>query len=201
MNTETIIRLLENSGFQNLRADATHIYMEDPSCILRSFETFAGYAWVAITVFAGLMLTGWAISMIRGAKNDVFNNLKNLFLVFGGLSAVGAIVNVIYGDDIFARGCKTISAPISELNELLQDRNKRFGNGENELYERLDIYDTGPIYDVNSADYDIEYEDENIDDEYIYDSDILDDADDTTLTPQQILENLDGYYDYDPTTE
>ena len=74
-------------------------------------------------------------------------------------------------------------------------------DGENELYERLDIYDTGPIYDENSADYDIEYEDENIDDEYIYDSDILDDADDATLTSQQILENLDKYYDYNPTTE
>ena len=117
--------------------------MEDPSCILRSFETFAEYAWVIISVFTGLMLTGWAISMIRGAKNDIFNNLKNLILLFGTLSALGLIINLLYGNDIFAQGCKTIRAPISELNELLETRNNRLGTDE--LYERLDVYDTGPI--------------------------------------------------------
>lgn len=143
MNTETIIRILNNSGFYGVYADDVYIYMEDPSCILRSFETFAEYAWVIISVFTGLMLTGWAISMIRGAKNDIFNNLKNLILLFGTLSALGLIINLLYGNDIFAQGCKTIRAPISELNELLETRNNRFGTDE--LYERLDVYDTGPI--------------------------------------------------------
>lgn len=143
MNTETIIRILNNSGFYGVYADDVYIYMEDPSCILRSFETFAEYAWVIISVFTGLMLTGWAISMIRGAKNDIFNNLKNLILLFGTLSAIGLIINLLYGNDIFAQGCKTIRAPISELNELLETRNNRLGTDE--LYERLDVYDTGPI--------------------------------------------------------
>ncbi|MBQ7055776.1 MAG: hypothetical protein IJN91_02495 [Alphaproteobacteria bacterium] len=143
MNTETIIRILNNSGFYGVYADDVYIYMEDPSCILRSFETFAEYAWVIISVFTGLMLTGWAISMIRGAKNDIFNNLKNLILLFGTLSALGLIINLLYGNDIFAQGCKTIRAPISELNELLETRNNRLGTDE--LYERLDVYDTGPI--------------------------------------------------------
>ena len=44
MNTTTILQLLKNSGFHGLRADAEFIYMEDPSCILRSFETFINYA-------------------------------------------------------------------------------------------------------------------------------------------------------------
>jgi hypothetical protein len=39
-NVATILRLLENSGFYNVRADAEYVYMEDPSCILRGFETF-----------------------------------------------------------------------------------------------------------------------------------------------------------------
>ncbi len=143
MNTETIIRILNNSGFYGVYADDVYIYMEDPSCVLRSFETFAEYAWVIISVFTGLMLTGWAISMIRGAKNDIFNNLKNLILLFGTLSALGLIINLLYGGDIFAQGCKTIRAPISELNELLETRNNRLGTDE--LYERLDVYDTGPI--------------------------------------------------------
>ena len=146
MNTETIIRLLNNAGFHGVYADDVYVYMEDPSCVLRSFETFAEYAWIIITVFTGLMLTGWAISMIRGAKNDIFNNFKNLILLFGTLSVLGLIINLLYGKDIFAQGCKTISAPISELNELLDARNKRLGT-DGELYERLDVYDTGPVYE------------------------------------------------------
>lgn len=145
MNTETIIRLLENSGFHNVHADTMHIYMEDPSCILRSFQTFSEFAWVIISVFTGLMLTGWAISIMRGAKNDIFNNLKNLILLFGVLSVMGPVINLIYGDDIFARGCKTISAPIEELNKILDTRKEKLNKGQNELYEVLSIQDTGPI--------------------------------------------------------
>ena len=74
MNTDTILRLLQNSGFHILGFDGTFLYLEDPSCILRSFETFIEYAWVIITCITGLLLFGWAISMIRGAKNDIFTN-------------------------------------------------------------------------------------------------------------------------------
>lgn len=173
MNTDTILRLLTNAGFHNLHTDGIYVYMEDPSCVLRSFETFAEFAWLTITVFTGLMLAGWAISMIRGAKNDIFNNLKNLILLFGVLSALGPIINLIYGDDIFARGCKTISTHISELNQLLDARNKRFSI-ENELYERLDIYDTGPVY-------------EQIDEtDTIYD-------DEPDLTNDELLNELESY--------
>ena len=81
MNTDTILRLLKNSGFHGLHADAEFIYMEDPSCILRSFETFIEYVWVIITALTGLLLFGWALSKIRGAKNDIFSNMINLILI------------------------------------------------------------------------------------------------------------------------
>ena len=81
MEIETIFRLLSNSGFKNLGADGVNIYMEDPACIVRSFETFLEYVWIAITVITGFLLVGWAISLIRGAKyQNIFINLKTMRL-------------------------------------------------------------------------------------------------------------------------
>lgn len=148
MNADTIIRLLTNSGFHNIRVDPDFVYMEDPSCILRSFEIFANYAWWFITVLTGAMIVGWAISMIRGAKNDFFTNLRNLIVMFGVLSIAGPIMNLIYGDDLFARGCRTISVPMSEMNRLLDARNAKLkSRDEYDLYEDFDIYDSGAVYD------------------------------------------------------
>lgn len=154
MNADTIIRLLTNSGFHNVRVDPDFVYMEDPSCILRSFETFAHYAWVAIMILTGLMLTGWAISMIRGAKNDFFTNLRNLIIIFGVLSIAKPIMNLIYGGDLFARGCHTISVPMAEMNRLLDARNSKLkSRDEYDLYEDFDIYDSGaPIHEIPFSD-------------------------------------------------
>ncbi|MDE6570779.1 MAG: hypothetical protein K2L95_00980, partial [Alphaproteobacteria bacterium] len=143
MNTETILRLLKNSGFHVLGADGQFVYMEDPSCILRSFDTFIEYAWLAITFIAGMLLFGWAISMIRGVKNDLMTNLRNLMLIFATLAAVHPIIHLIYGDDLFARGCRTIQVSHDEVNRLLDARNAKFAPRGNELYENFDITDSG----------------------------------------------------------
>ncbi|MBQ5700462.1 MAG: hypothetical protein IIV74_04175 [Alphaproteobacteria bacterium] len=145
MNSDTIIRLLTNSGFYNVRVDPDFVYMEDPSCILRSFETFIDYAWWFIMFLTGAMLTGWAISMIRGAKNDFFTNMRNLIIIFGVLSMAKPIMNFIYGDDLFAHGCRTISVPISEMNKLLDARDAQL-KSQDDLYEVFDIFDSGVIY-------------------------------------------------------
>lgn len=145
MNASTIVRLLENSGFHNIQVNADGVSMEDPSCILRSFETFTEYAWTAIAILTGLMLFGWAISMIRGAKNDLFMNLRNLILIFGILSLAKPIMNVIYGGDLFAHGCKTIEIPMDEINKLLEARNSKLTDrSQYDLYEEFNIYDSGP---------------------------------------------------------
>lgn len=128
MNTDIILKILRNSGFNILGTDSVFIYLEDPSCILRSFETFIKYAWVIISFITAMLLFGWAISMIRGAKNDIFTNLRNLILIFGTLSAAIPIVNAIYGKDLFATGCRTIKVPITEVNQLLDARNRDLGN-------------------------------------------------------------------------
>lgn len=142
MNTNTIIRLLENSGFHKVHVDASFVYMEDPSCIIRSFETFIGYMWIIVTALTGILLFGWALSMIRGAKNDIFSNMKHLVLIFGILAVAKPVLNVIYGGDVFGVGCKTIKVPLEEVNKLLALRDDAMGN----LYEYMDIYDSGVDY-------------------------------------------------------
>ena len=128
MNTDTIIRLLQNSGINVIGSDASSVYIEDPSCILRGFENFIEYAWVIITAVTGVLLFGWAISMIRGAKNDIFTNLRNLIIMFATLPMVIPIINMIWGDDLFARGCKTIAISMDDLNTLLDMRDKKFND-------------------------------------------------------------------------
>lgn len=128
MNTETIIRLLKNSGINVIGSDSVSVYIEDPSCILRGFETFIEYAWIIITAVTAVLLFGWAVSLIRGSKNNIFTNLRNLIIMFTTLSMVIPIVNVIWGDDLFAIGCKTIAVPLDDLNTLLEARNKKLGD-------------------------------------------------------------------------
>ena len=146
MNTDIIIRLLQNSGFHILGTDSTYLYLEDPSCILRSFETFIEYAWIVIVCITGVLLFGWAISMIRGAKNDIFTNLRNLIIMFGTLSAAVPIVNMIWGDDLFARGCRTIRVSIAELNEIIEMQDSKLAEYDQfNFYENFDIYDSGAV--------------------------------------------------------
>lgn len=124
--------------------DNSYLYLEDPSCVLRSFETFIDYAWIAITCIVGVFLFGWAISMIRGAKTDYFTNLRNLIIMLGTLSAGGFIVNLIWGDDLFARGCRTIRVSVDELNTVLDMRNAQLSQyNEFNFYEHFEIDDSG----------------------------------------------------------
>lgn len=145
MEIETIFRLLKNSGFTVLGADGTNIYLEDPSCIARSFQTFTEYAWVIISVLTAFLLLGWGISMIRGSKHDIFMKLRNLTLILGVLSAAGPVINTIYGDDLFTRGCRTITVKKTELQRLLDARKATLRPEQTDLYEDIQISDSGAI--------------------------------------------------------
>ncbi|MBR1380247.1 MAG: hypothetical protein IJ560_01525 [Alphaproteobacteria bacterium] len=161
LNLSIAVRLLRNSGFNVLGADSAFLYLEDPSCILRSFQTFAEYMWIIICCITGILLFGWGISLIRGAKNDIFTNMRNLALIFGILGAAGPIINTIYGDNLFGRGCNTIKISQSAVAELLDARNATLNkHGKNELYEEFDMYDSGPTY------YDEDIFDTNVMDDY-----------------------------------
>jgi len=149
METSTILRLLSNAGFYNLRVvDNQFIQMENPSCVLRGFENFLDYAWVILVFITGMMLFGWAVAMTRSHKNaelmSVAENLRNLLLIFGVLSLVRPVVNLIAGGDIFAKGCDTIQVSIEEVQKLIDTKKLKLNNAaEYDLYEDLRIYDSG----------------------------------------------------------
>jgi len=143
---QMIFRLLQNAGFRIIGSDGTNIIIEDPTCILRSFVTFAEYAWLVLLGLTGVLLIGWALSMIRGAPNDIIVNMRNLVMIMGVLTAAGPIINVVYGDDLFAHGCDTVQIPISELQKNLELRKETLKKRGGDFFEDLDIYDSGAIY-------------------------------------------------------
>lgn len=158
MDIETIFRLLDNSGFHNLSADSVNIYMEDPGCVVRSFQTFFEYAWTILMFIVGILLAGWAWAMIRGSKNaqlaSITNNIKNLVLILGTICIVPAVVNAIYGGDLIGQGCKTISIPLEKINALLDLRKDKMEKyDEYKLYEEFDIYDSGVNLNMTETPY------------------------------------------------
>ena len=144
MDTGTIVRMLTNSGFHVKGVDntSTFLIIEDPSCILRNFETFLEYAWVIITLITAILLFGWAISKIRGANTDIATNIRNLLIMFGVLSAAPIIINVIYGDDLMARTCHEIKIPLADVQKILDTRNSQLSPNDS-LFEGIDIFDSG----------------------------------------------------------
>ncbi len=144
MDIETIKRLLTNSGFHVIGTDPsqTLLLVEDPSCIMRSFQTFLEYAWVFITLITAILLFGWAISKIRGANTDIAINIRNLLIMFGVLSASGPILNVIYGGNLMARTCNIVQIPLADIQEILDTRNSQLSPNDR-LFEDIDIFDSG----------------------------------------------------------
>ena len=193
METATIIRLLSNAGFRVLGTDGANLYIEDPSCILRSFQTFTEYAWIILTFITGMLIFGWAISMIRGAKNNIFINLRNLTIMFGTLAAAGAILNMIYGGDLFARGCQTVAVDINTVNEMLDMRQKKMSPQQTDLYESIDIYDSGVVRaNVTANNTDDDHDNTSTDNTVISDEiSIPDDADDKFIPISQKLSDTD----------
>lgn len=146
---EKIKLLLENSGLQHVEFVNGFIEFDDPSCIYAAFDKILDIAWIVILVLTAFMLMGWAILYIKnGVKIDeLFNNAKTVILIFCVLSVVKPIVNAIYGDNLFARGCPRKQASIETVTKLLELRNKNLPRGaEDELYEIFDMTDSGVIY-------------------------------------------------------
>lgn len=193
METATIIRLLSNAGFRVLGTDGANLYIEDPSCILRSFQTFTEYAWIILTFITGMLIFGWAISMIRGAKNNIFMNLRNLTIMFGTLAAAGAVLNMIYGGDLFARGCQTVAVDINTVNEMLDMRQKKMSPQQTDLYESIDIYDSGVVRaNVTANNTDDDHDNMSTDNTVISDEiSTPDDADDKFIPISQKLSDTD----------
>lgn len=150
MDIEKIVLLLKNSGLQNITVGNGIIEFDDPSCIYTAFDKFVEFAWIIIVFLTLLMLFGWAVLYIKnGVKlNNLFSNAKTIILIFCILSIVKPIVNFVYGDNLFARGCDRKQVSLTSVQELLELRNKNLPKSvEDELYEIFDVTDSGVIYD------------------------------------------------------
>lgn len=162
MDIAKIVLLLKNAGLQNITVGNGIIEFDDPACIYTAFDNILEFGWIVIVFFTAIMLFGWALLYIKnGIKiNTVFNNAKSMILIFCILSAIKPIVNVIYGDNLFARNCDRKSVSLTSVQELLELRNKTLSQSqEEELYEIFDIKDSGTIYnrqsyDLNTSDTD-----------------------------------------------
>lgn len=142
-NIDNIKRILTNAGLVVQDIDDGFIYLEDPSCIMRGFETFLDYAWYVLFGITAFLIMGWGFSMIRGAKNDIINNIKSLVLVFGIVSAIWPIMNVVAGGDLIGMTCKTLKVSVGEINDILATKTGT-NSLDASLYEDIDIYDSGP---------------------------------------------------------
>ena len=146
---QQIINALTNSGLDIVRISPDFIYIKDPSCILPTFDTFLEYAWLAILVMFAFMILGWAVLYIKnGIKaTTAFNNFKTLILVLGILACVKPIVNIVYGKDLFAKGCDVIQISRDKVEELYEIRNMKMGNKSDEylLYETFNVTDSASI--------------------------------------------------------
>lgn len=150
MDIEKIVLLLKNSGLQNITVGNGIIEFDDPACIYTAFDKFVEFAWIIIVFLTLLILFGWAVLYIKnGVKiNNLFSNAKTIILIFCILSIVKPIVNFVYGDNLFARGCDRKQVSLTSVQELLELRNKNLPKSiEDELYEIFDVTDSGVIYD------------------------------------------------------
>lgn len=139
-NIEQIMQLLNMAGYSVLGYDDAYLYIRDPSCIVSAFFDLAKYAWIILCLVTVLLLFGWAVTFIRGANHKIFENLRDLILIFAIVSAAVPIVSAIWGDDIKTKACQVVSINRASLNEVLQA--SKDNNLEAPEYEIIDIRDS-----------------------------------------------------------
>ncbi len=137
-----VLLALHNSGFHDAEINTTTrtIHMEDPTCIARTFESFVEIAWIAIVAIAGILTFVWAISLIRGVKNDLFVNMRNLAAIFILLAVLLPSVSKYLFNNI----CSEITADLDKVLEYMDERTRRLTKaGTEETYEILYVQDSG----------------------------------------------------------
>lgn len=142
MNDEIILGLLNNSGIKVISITDSVLKIEDPGCIIRSFEKLINYGWVLISLITAVLIFGWAIAYIRGSKiSSILNNFKNIVLILSIVSVIKPIISIFYGDDIFAKGCREIEISKEKVNNLLELRKSKLSSSK-EGFETLYIIDS-----------------------------------------------------------
>ena len=142
MNDEIILGLLNNSGIKVISITDSVLKIEDPGCIIRSFEKLINYGWGLISLITAVLIFGWAIAYIRGSKiSSILNNFKNIVLILSIVSVIKPVISIFYGDDIFAKGCREIEISKEKVNNLLELRKSKLSSSK-EGFETLYIIDS-----------------------------------------------------------
>lgn len=142
MNDEIILGLLNNSGIKVISITDSVLKIEDPGCIIRSFEKLINYGWGLISLITAVLIFGWAIAYIRGSKiSSILNNFKNIVLILSIVSVIKPIISIFYGDDIFTKGCREIEISKEKVNNLLELRKSKLSSSK-EGFETLYIIDS-----------------------------------------------------------
>ncbi len=133
MDSITIKTLLINAGLKVINIDDAFVYLEDPACIFPAFDALLDYAWIVVLGLTVVMLFGWGVLyIINGVKLDsLFQNAKSLIMIFAVLTLVKPIVDLVYGDNLFARQCEIKKVSREQVDELLNLRHK-------DLHETID---------------------------------------------------------------
>ena len=123
MNTEQLKDILDKAGYHLASScPSDSVCIVDPTCIWPILRDFISFAWVVITLITAFLFAGWAATMLRGAKNAITKNLRDLMLIFGLLSAALPIINVLGGGKFMVDQCRTVRVTQEQINELVGDR-------------------------------------------------------------------------------
>ena len=145
MNATQIKVLLENAGLQKVKIVGDFIQFQDPSCVLDVLDKILNYGWFVSCLLTAVMLFGWGILYLRnGVKiTSLFSNFKALLLILLVLSLTKPIVNVVYGDDLFAKSCETHQVSLTSIQELIQKQQEQTNKPDmNMQYEIFDVVDS-----------------------------------------------------------
>ena len=117
MDVASINKILTDAGYKVLGHGGGAVTLEDPTCIIAAFNDFIDFAWIAIGGLTMLLLFGWAVALIRGAKMEIVDNMRNLFLLCGGLTAVPAVISLLIEKQVLE--CGKIRVSTSEITRIL----------------------------------------------------------------------------------
>ena len=139
-NLLEVKRILVETGYGVLKdCPAGSLCIVDPTCIWPPLLEFIHTAWLVLAFITGILLAGWAATLLRGANHDMVKNLRSLVLIFGTLSVALPAVNLLGGGQAIVNQCDKIEISQDQVNELLKMRNQSL---EQQQFENFDIRDS-----------------------------------------------------------
>ncbi|MBO7644796.1 MAG: hypothetical protein J6S57_00645 [Alphaproteobacteria bacterium] len=148
MNENLVLNILHNSGLEDATIKNGYIVFTDPSCIFPAFDSFFEFMWIVALVFTAFMLVGWTALYIKNGINinSLFNNAKTVILIFCIFSVTKPIVDLVYGENLFAKQCDLKRISLVKVQEFMDAREQHFGqHDQNSNFEIFNVTDSGPV--------------------------------------------------------